>query len=153
MKAISLWEPWASLIRTGAKKWETRHWRTPYRGPLLICAAKRKRIGGVRRLLADASFQIGLMPLLGGTLNLRPEFLPPSPRIKIEHLHFGMAVAIVDLVDCRPTYDMTGGEIGTDARYGNFSVGRYAWQLANLKAIDPFPVKGRQRFFNVEVPK
>src|SRR3972149_12240119 len=40
MKAISLWQPWASLIAVGAKKYETRSWDTPYRGPLVICASK-----------------------------------------------------------------------------------------------------------------
>lgn len=41
MRAISLWQPWASLVVLGAKKIETRHWSTNYRGPLLIHAAKR----------------------------------------------------------------------------------------------------------------
>ncbi|NLE60710.1 MAG: ASCH domain-containing protein, partial [Planctomycetes bacterium] len=41
MKALSLWEPWASLMRCGAKTIETRSWYTSYRGPLLICGAKR----------------------------------------------------------------------------------------------------------------
>jgi hypothetical protein len=27
MKAITLWQPWASLIAIGAKKYETRSWR------------------------------------------------------------------------------------------------------------------------------
>ncbi|MBP0020973.1 MAG: ASCH domain-containing protein, partial [Cyanobacteria bacterium SBLK] len=31
-KAISLWQPWASLIAMGRKKFETRHWSTDYRG-------------------------------------------------------------------------------------------------------------------------
>lgn len=40
MKAISLWQPWASLIAHGVKTIETRSWSTPYRGPLAIHAAK-----------------------------------------------------------------------------------------------------------------
>ncbi len=39
MKAITLWQPWASLIAIGAKKIETRSWATKYRGPLAIHAA------------------------------------------------------------------------------------------------------------------
>lgn len=42
MKAISLWQPWATLIATGAKQIETRSWATSYRGPIAIHAAKRK---------------------------------------------------------------------------------------------------------------
>lgn len=41
IKALSLWQPWASLIAIGAKKIETRGWSTKYRGPLVICSAKR----------------------------------------------------------------------------------------------------------------
>ena len=41
MKALSLWQPWASLIAAGVKKVETRHWPTAYRGPIAIHAAKR----------------------------------------------------------------------------------------------------------------
>lgn len=40
MKAISLWQPWASLVPAGAKPVETRSWSTSYRGPLAIHAAK-----------------------------------------------------------------------------------------------------------------
>ena len=29
MKAISLWQPWASLIAAGVKPYETRHWSPP----------------------------------------------------------------------------------------------------------------------------
>ncbi len=39
MKALSLHQPWASLIAIGAKRVETRHWTTSYRGPLAIHAA------------------------------------------------------------------------------------------------------------------
>jgi len=42
MKALTLWQPWASLIAVGAKRIETRSWSTKYRGPLAIHAAARK---------------------------------------------------------------------------------------------------------------
>ena len=40
MKALTLTQPWASLVACGAKTIETRSWRTPYRGPVAIHAAK-----------------------------------------------------------------------------------------------------------------
>lgn len=40
MKAISIRQPWASLIANGTKTIETRTWSTDHRGPLLICASK-----------------------------------------------------------------------------------------------------------------
>jgi len=41
IKAISLWQPWASLVANGLKLYETRGWPTKYRGVLAIHAAKR----------------------------------------------------------------------------------------------------------------
>lgn len=38
MRAITLHQPWASLVAHGVKLDETRSWRTPYRGPLAIHA-------------------------------------------------------------------------------------------------------------------
>lgn len=40
MKALSIRQPWAWLILHGGKDIENRVWRTRYRGPLLIHAAK-----------------------------------------------------------------------------------------------------------------
>src|ERR1700732_4369319 len=44
MKAISLWQPWASLIACGAKPYETRDWAPPESmigQPIAIHAAKK----------------------------------------------------------------------------------------------------------------
>lgn len=42
MKALTLWQPWASLVALGVKTIETRSWSTKYRGPLAIHAAAKK---------------------------------------------------------------------------------------------------------------
>jgi len=46
IKALSVRQPWASLIAEGTKTIELRTWRTSYRGPLLICASKYKKSRG-----------------------------------------------------------------------------------------------------------
>ena len=43
MKALSVRQPWASLIADGTKTIELRRWKTSYRGPLLICASAHKQ--------------------------------------------------------------------------------------------------------------
>lgn len=40
MKALSLKQPWASMVANGTKTIETRSWRTSYRGPLAIHASQ-----------------------------------------------------------------------------------------------------------------
>lgn len=41
MKALSIKQPWASLIAKGWKRIELRSWRTHYRGQLVICSGSR----------------------------------------------------------------------------------------------------------------
>ncbi len=43
MKALSIHQPYASLIANGKKWVENRSWETLYRGPLAICASKGSR--------------------------------------------------------------------------------------------------------------
>lgn len=52
MKALSIRQPWASLIASGRKTIEVRTWSTSYRGPLLICASRRPDIDGLPTGLA-----------------------------------------------------------------------------------------------------
>ncbi|MFE4712623.1 MULTISPECIES: ASCH domain-containing protein [unclassified Paenibacillus] len=41
MKAITIIQPWATLIAIGEKRFETRSWATKKRGPLAIHAGKK----------------------------------------------------------------------------------------------------------------
>ena len=41
MRCLTLTQPWATLVAVGAKKIETRGWKTAYRGPLAIHASSR----------------------------------------------------------------------------------------------------------------
>lgn len=43
MKALSLKEPWASLVLEGKKTIETRVWKTNYRGKILFCCSKNPK--------------------------------------------------------------------------------------------------------------
>jgi hypothetical protein len=60
VKALSVRQPWASLIAAGLKTIELRAWRTRYRGPLVVvasttpaCAAARGYPRGVTVALVD----------------------------------------------------------------------------------------------------
>ena len=75
MKAISIKEPWASLILNGHKTIETRTWKTTYRGKLLLCASKKPKssLSGMGfaiadlidiRLMTKEDEKIGMLPNL-----------------------------------------------------------------------------------------
>ncbi len=134
VKAISLWEPWASLMRCGAKSIETRSWSTPYRGPLLICAAKRKMRPEEQWFLRDLRIRFGDEPtiqLLGDPL-------------------YGQAVCLVDLYTCRKTETFAISDL--ERVCGDFGPGRFGWMTRNLRTFEPFGIRGAQGLFAVELP-
>lgn len=106
MKALSVKQPWANLIASGAKTVETRTWATPYRGDLLIVSSK-------------------------------------APAIEPA----GKALAIVELVDCRP---MTRADeaLAKCPFYPN----AYAWVLRRIRPLRPFPVQGGLGIYDTELP-
>ena len=55
MRAISIKEPWCTLILEGSKTIETRTWRTPHRGKILLCASRypESKISGNAFAIAD----------------------------------------------------------------------------------------------------
>lgn len=159
MKAISIWQPWASAVALGAKKIETRGWSTKYRGPLAIHASKRL----VKSELIHYSCSNPFRGVFYGLKN--------NGAILYDVLPFGAIIAIADLLDCRPTESFTVAELDTpqyalqaDLRHpalasslsytermmGDFSLGRYGWILANVRMLnEPIHYKGSQGFFNV----
>lgn len=65
IKAISLYQPWASMIASGTKTIETRKWATSYRGDLLICSTKKPVINGLRCGVALCIVEIyGCVPFI-----------------------------------------------------------------------------------------
>ena len=120
MKALSVQQPWASLIVHGHKSIEFRSWATRHRGPLLICSSARPRI-----ILDD------------GTA-----------------LPCGQALAVVDVVDCRPfgkRGDLTKACMdGQGSKLADLE--GQAWVLENIRVIEPFPVKGKLNLFEVSHP-
>ena len=129
MKAISLWQPWASAMALGWKKNETRHWATKYRGPLLIHAAKK--------IVAWPSIYVQY-------LFEKTAFIPSD-------LPLGMVLCKVDLIDCiKITYPDSVEIESREFELGNYNTGRYMWITENLETFEPFPAKGRQRFFEVD---
>ncbi len=139
MKAISLTQPWATLVAIGAKKIETRSWYTVYRGPIAIHAAK-----GFPKWAKDLACCALFSSYLG-----RGGF----PGWK--HLPLGSVVATARLVTCRLVVD-TQQALGPCAdtsrmlppqeperSFGDYTTGRFAWILDEVKPLaEPVPVKG-----------
>ncbi|EAZ90065.1 ASCH domain-containing protein [Crocosphaera chwakensis] len=137
VKAISLHQPWASLIAMGFKHYETRSWGTNYRGKLVICAAKKNT--KQQRLNYES-----LASMLNIDLTLNPW----------DSLPLGMAIAIVDLTDCiEMTDEFINEQSESEQMCGHWEPERFAWQLDNIKPIfPPIPIKGQQGLWDVSLP-
>lgn len=145
MKAITLWQPWASLIVTGAKKIETRGWATKYRGPLAIHAALTDN-QELRTMISCWHFQTGLAPLKGEPL-LLPKLIWSG--VKWEDLPRGVIIATCQIVDCVPTDKMTQKQIEIEQYFGDYTPGRFGWILEDVKPLEkPVTVKGKQGLWN-----
>jgi len=127
MKILSLWEPWASFMAMGYKKWETRGWLTNYRGPLAIHAAKNTSAirDGTPEELAEAIFDET------GTRIEVPKVWP-----------LGSIIAVVDLYDCVPTEVAKPATM--ESILGNYAPERFAWHTRDLKRVKPFAFTGMQ---------
>lgn len=143
MKAISLWQPWASAIAAGLKTIETRHWATKYRGPIAIHAAKRRIDNEMAVALADHPIIASFFKAIG--IDCHADVNQTFP--------FGAIVSVATLTDCVPTSELRDSISTANAALGNFEDGRFGWVLKQIHRIDPpIPQLGRQGIFNCDIP-
>lgn len=127
MRALSLWQPWASLIGHG-KQFETRSWSTSYRGPIAIHAAKFFPKEHQRFCLIE--------PFC--TCLIRGGYDPTN-------LPLGYFVAIAELTKVQFTEEVKPELLRADLAeltFGDYSDGRFAWTFENVRCIAPLPAKG-----------
>lgn len=146
IKALTLWQPWASLMALEEKKIETRSWLTKHRGLLAIHAAKRNMTSDEISMLSSWKTAHGI------NVSNNPDHFP-----------YGEIVAVVNLLDCkaipRPSNDtsimlyMFGGL--NESLFGHYAVGRFAWITRMVYAVpagESYPATGHQALWDWDVP-
>lgn len=146
MKAITIIQPWASLIALGEKKIETRSWKTCYRGPLLIHAGKK-----IEKHICDKE------PFYS--------ILHSNDISSLSQLPTGVIIAKCNLADCVEmkswmlkdlkvtSAKLENGQIitGNELEFGDYAPGRYAWILDNIEMLkEPIPAKGKLSLWEYE---
>lgn len=159
MRAITIWQPWATLLACGAKKYETRSWKTDYRGPIAIHAAKKDPckiplLGmedfekACNEALEEAGYAWCLLPT--GSIIATAELVNcwhivyhPGVNVDIaKHIPIG---AELDVPRKHPDFGRYIVPTEREMLFGDWTPGRYAWELANVKVlVKPIPVKGQQ---------
>ncbi len=123
MKVVSIKEPFASLITHGIKKIETRSWKTNYRGKILIHSSLTKQ-----------------------------EIRDSIKHLVDFELIRGYILCEAELVDCIYMTEEFIEDLKknnyTEYLCGRYEVGRYAWELNNIKPIKPIKAKGQLGIWN-----
>jgi hypothetical protein len=134
LKAISLWQPWASLMAQGIKHFETRGRLTHIRGLVAIHAARQHGYPSI----SFAEFCLQTL----GTMDLP----------------LGKVLAVGELWDCWKTEHVTSlrepisaaALSAAELQCGNYEAGRFVWPFRNMVRLkEPVECKGRQGFFNL----
>jgi hypothetical protein len=142
---LTLTQPWATLVAIGAKRIETRSWRTSYRGPLAIHAAKSFP-QECKDLVWTKPFYEALIQRDVPAGDDHPYFEQGAKRDIFPAIPVGVVVAVCRLVDVVPTeWLVTRSEpISAQERaLGNYSHGRFGWLLEDIRPLrEPIPAKG-----------
>lgn len=126
MKTLTIRQPYVQAILSGLKQYETRSWKTNYHGKLLIHAGRAKITPALQELVIKYNFQ----NIITGAILLECE-----------------------LVDCIPiTKEFRQQQTQAEIDFGDWTIGRYAWRLTNIKPI-PTPIKitGQLGLWNFEL--
>ncbi len=158
MKALTIWQPWASLIATGEKIYETRSWPTKYRGPIAIHAAKKDPAkvpitpGLDKYGRNDKSPWIflptGCVIATGELVNVW--HIVHNPGLNVDKAKY-IDVGAESMVEDKHAPGFGDYFIPTEkeAALGDWTPGRYAWEIRNVKILAVAPeVKGRQGLWN-----
>lgn len=137
MKALTVQQPYATLMACGAKRIETLRWPTEFRGEVAICAAETFS-DQERETLHDCYLKAALLVALQEGYWHEPE------------LPLGCVVAVGTLVDCvqmGPAFYRWYADLLTpwERALGSYAPNRYAWVFQNVSALrDPVPISDQR---------
>lgn len=151
MKAITVKQPWASLIVHGIKDIENRTWRTNFRGRALIHAAGSR----------GKKFKIDLTDD-----QMKFAFPVVTKECMFGNFPFGAIIGSVEIMDCVVNHPSIWAEkteeytIGINPRVHERITGRkviYNWVLANPVLFpESIPCKGKLSLWeypNIQIPE
>jgi len=150
IRAITLFQPIASLVWEGIKTVETRSYPTKVRGELLIhSAAAKTPESWLARYLEDPVFRFYLFG------SHRFDYRDALREIERNVTRFprGVIGGRVDVTDCKrgPECRQVLGALAwrREKALGDLSAERFGWFLRDAKALEhPFPATGSQGFWD-----
>ncbi len=120
MRAITLWQPWATLAIEGRKKIETRAWKPGFTGPIAIHAGRTVKKEFVERFgvtSAPLGCVLGVVEVVGTMKFTERNVAESVPKDQLP--------------------------------YGDFFPGRYGWMLRVLMKFEtPIPARGSRMIWD-----
>lgn len=134
MKALSLTQPYATLVVLALKEWETRSWATRFRGVVYIHAAKN-------------------FPKWAREQTNYPVFkdaLAPFGYSSSTQFPLGQIIGKVEIVGCEPTHDVEPRISPRERAFGDYSENRFAFEMRNPVAFKRYvTVRGALGIWNI----
>ena len=124
MKALTIKQPWASLIINNYKMYEFRSWKTNYRGKILIHAG----------------------------LSTDKTYLKNFKDYNLEYIN-GAIIGETEIIDCILVDEEFNNKLKKLNKlvYHHDYIGLYAWKLDNIKLYDKqIYIKGKLGLWNYE---
>ena len=128
MKVLSIKEPFATLIKDGIKIYDTRSWKSNYRGEIYI----------------HASLSLS-----------KSENVETANKYLKSGIKSGCILCKCELIDCilmtKDFIDYINKETN-ESDYGRYEVGRYAWKLRVIEVLPkPISAKGKLGIWNYNI--
>lgn len=148
MKALTLWQPWATLVAMEEKHIETRCWETKYRGEMAIHSAAKLPVKWLGASAHTEPFRDELADIFGVRRD-RDERSGKNVDDILRGLPFGKVLCIVRLTKIEKTFDVCDWLTDRELLFGNYEDGRYAWHLEMVEVFEPpVPAKGNRMLWN-----
>lgn len=133
MNALTVWQPWASLIAIGAKGAEFRSWPTPRRLKLgttiaIHAGTRRPSKGEMEKIARYVRNHTSMQHAIIDTQKAL-EFLETDPRDMI----YGEIVALVVVSGCEQQGSL------------------FRWVLSNVRRTRSYPVRGHQQLWHLDL--
>ena len=136
-RAISLTQPWATLMAIGAKKIETRDWKLFHRGWLAIHASKAFPLDCQHLCLGN--------PFFSWLRYAGFEDASALPR--------GAVIAVANFTGYKRTEELLASLSDDEEAFGNYGPDRYGFLTDQVRRLrEPIPMKGALKIWKMPRP-
>ncbi|WP_020699559.1 ASCH domain-containing protein [Reyranella massiliensis] len=152
MKALTIWQPWASLIMAGYKPYEFRGWPAPRYviGQRIVIHAGTRLLKKQEVAAIIGQFERG--EFMGG---MKTEAIPFLEDIVMDRRKIPLSAALgtVRLGTPKRSHELWPDQFEGYSDSDRAEVSNWAWPVTEIEHFTPIiPIKGHQSFWNWPYP-